>query len=136
MLNSQDELTRLIINKTRDIEEVEKIVGPVAGARYKARIKKIYKGRYGDLVDYEKIRREEAKERFKEMKDRMAYKVVFEIPDLGIEADNVLLQSSKPGSALQQLLACYNGVISVGMEVWVEYTGKYYKLSCPPEEGE
>ncbi|RLG86890.1 MAG: hypothetical protein DRO39_01925 [Thermoprotei archaeon] len=110
--------------KTGDLEvpveemEVVKVPVPTPGTVVKARITRIVRGRLKDLVDIERIRNPQVRERFTRNKDRIAIQVWFEIE--GVEYRQTFLYSISRNSNLVALMRKY-GELRKGMEIEVTF---------------
>ena len=121
------------------VKEVEAIHFPYYGERYRARVKAIFKGRYGQFRDLSRLIEnaadDEERERLERLAESPAVKIVFEVPELGVEGEDVIRISYHRNSRMMQLAACYPDGIKVGdtVEVELQENGRL-RIVCPPKQ--
>ena len=128
--------------KVEAVEKVERIVFPHYGDKFVAFVKDIERGKFKHFVDLSK-KIEEAKsigdfetaKRLEDKMERLAVKITFYIPELGVEASDIIVVSYHHNSRFMQLAHCYPEGIGVGDKVYVLLTEKgRFKIVCPSKQ--
>lgn len=107
--------------------EVQEVVFIGEGTELDARVTKIVIGRLEDFIPIDEIQDLKVRENLEKRRDRPAYYIEFEVPELGISSKDVIVLSTHPSSRYIKLARRY-GRIRVGDSVKVVNEGGRLKI--------
>jgi len=107
--------------------EVQEVVFIGEGTELDAIVTKIVIGRLEDFIPIDEIQDLKVRESLQKRRDRPAYYIEFEVPELGISSKDIIVLSTHPNSRYIKLARRY-GRIKVGDTVRVVNEGGKLKI--------
>jgi len=144
-MSKQETITverREVEEKEERIEKLERIIFPAYGDKFVAFVKDIERGKFKHFIDLTKKIEEarsigdlETAKRLENKMERLAVKITFFVPELGVEASDIIVVSYHHNSRFMQLAHCYPEGIGVNDKVYVLLTEKgRFKIVCPSKQ--